>query len=44
MFKMTKELISWKTGGTPGQFLLDGKLISKPIEIANTQMNYYQEI
>ena len=41
LFKLTKELLHWKTGNMPGQFLVEGQLISKPRDMANAQMDHY---
>ena len=43
LHKTTRELLGWSTGGPPKQFLVDGKMIQSPKELANTQINYYTE-
>ena len=32
LFKITRELLHWKNGNTPGQFLIEGNLITRPMD------------
>ena len=43
LHKTTSELLGWYTGGPPKQFLIGGKLIQSPVEIANKQIKYFSE-
>ena len=40
-YRDTKKLLKFKTAGPPSSFLLDGRLVKKPIELATMQMNYF---
>ena len=41
LYGITNELIGKQSGNSPQQFVINGKIIRKQQEIANTQMNYY---
>ena len=41
IFNETKKLLKLKTGGQPTSFLVAGRLIKKPSELANIQIEYY---
>ena len=43
LYKMTNGLLSTKNGGTPQTFLINGKLIRRPVEMAKLQLTYYVE-
>ena len=41
LYKLTKELLGDTAGTLPQRFLLYGKIVSKPGEMVNTQLDYY---
>ena len=41
LYKLTNQLCQKKTGTSPQRFLIDGKLTSKPAEVANHQLDFY---
>ena len=41
IFKTTKNLLNWKSGGSPQSFLIDGRLYRRPVELANLQLDYF---
>ena len=43
MYKTTRQQLGWKTGTTPDSFLVDGRRISSPLEIANLQLKNLQQ-
>ena len=43
LYKLTGELLDIITGNLPQRFLVDGKLVSKPQEMANLQLDYYNQ-
>ena len=43
IFNVTRKLLNWKNGGPPQNFLIQGKLIRRPDELATHQMNYFTE-
>ena len=43
IYRMTNELLDSRSGSTPQSFFINGKLIRKPIDMANAQMSYYKE-
>ena len=38
-----KGILDWKTSGSPNQLFYQGRLISKPQELANAQNEYFIE-
>ena len=42
VFKTTKKLLNWNSGGPPKSFLVDGILKRKAQEVADTQQNYFK--
>ena len=36
-------MLSWKKGGSPHSFLIEGKLYRRPDELANIQVDYFTE-
>ena len=43
LYRLTKEKLGWKTSGPPTNLMDNGKLLSKPIEIANCLNLYFTE-
>ena len=43
LFRITREKLGWVTGGPPSALTLDGKLISKPREIAEALSIYFDK-
>ena len=43
LFRKTKTMLNWKSGGPPTKFLVEGKLFQKAIDIANIQLKYYKK-
>ena len=43
LFKLTGELLDIRAGNLPQRLLKDGKLINKPAEMADHQLNYYND-
>ena len=41
ILKTTKKLLNSKSGGAPKNLLIDGKLLKRPVEVANSQMLYF---
>ena len=41
IFNTTKKLLKWKTGSSPQNFLIHGKWIRRPVELANEQMKFF---
>ena len=42
LYNLTYELMDKKCGNSPQTFLSEGKLIRKPKQMANLQVNYYK--
>ena len=43
IFNTTKKLLKWKTGSSPQSFLIQGKWIRRPVDLANEQMKFFNE-
>ena len=43
LYKLTGELLDIRTGNMPQSFLIKGKMVRKPQEMANCQLNFYNE-
>ena len=43
IWKHIKGILNWKTSGSPNQLFYQGRLISKPIELAEAQNEYFIE-
>ena len=43
LYSLTNQLIGNKNGGSPQQFVQNGNLIRKPVDMANLLMDYYVE-
>ena len=43
LFRMAKNMTGWKTGGAPEGFLLNGRMVRNPREMAETQMTSFRE-
>ena len=43
LYRVTKEQLGWEAGGPPTALIENGKLLTKPKEIANAQMNFFKE-
>ena len=41
IFKTTRSLLNWKSGGSPHSLLVEGKLLRRPVELAEVQINYF---
>ena len=41
LYSLTGELLDIRTGNLPQRFLVDGRLVSKPSEMADIQLDYY---
>ena len=41
IFRTTKNLLNFKSGGSPHNFLVDGNLIRRPVELAEVQMSFF---
>ena len=41
LYSITKNLLGWKSGGPPTRFNIEGKIITKQVELANAQATYY---
>ena len=41
LHKTTRELLGWTTGGPPSRFLIDGKVVESPRQLAMEQMKFY---
>ena len=41
IFRTTKKLLNWKNGTSPTSFLIGGRLIRRPIDLANSQLDYF---
>ena len=41
IYRTTKNLLNWETGGAPKTFLVEGKLFRRPIDLANLQQDYF---
>ena len=43
IYGLTKELLGWKSDSAPKCLLVEGKLLRKPCEIANAQLDFYEK-
>ena len=43
IYKTTRRLLNWKGGGGPQSFLKNGLLVRRPIELANLQMEFFND-
>ena len=43
LYSLTKNQLGWKTGGPPSSLEVNGKLITAPRDIAETQSNYFEK-
>ena len=43
IYGITRKLLHWKAGSGPQKFLIQGKLIERPIDLANTQIKYFSD-
>ena len=43
LYNMTKSHLGWKSGGPPQSFLIDGKKISAPQQMAQEQLKYFNK-
>ena len=43
LYKTTKHQLGWKSGVTPESFLIDGKRISSPAQLANIQLDFFNK-
>ena len=43
LFKLSKNRMNIKTGGQPTAFLVEGKLVTAPKEVANLQIDFFQK-
>ena len=41
-YSLLKSQAGWRTGQTPSRFLVDGRIVTAPREMANLQMDHYQ--
>ena len=41
LYNLTKNHLGWKTGGPPQSFLIEGKTVSAPSEMAQEQLKYF---
>ena len=41
LYSLTNELLDTRSGSSPQQYLVEGRLIRKPVDMANHQMSYY---
>ena len=37
IYRTTRNLLNWKSGGSPQSFLIDGKWFRRPVDFANLQ-------
>ncbi len=42
LFRLTKQKMGWKAGGSPEAFLVDGRMMSNPKKMADLQVLHYQ--
>ena len=42
-FRTTKEILGWSSQGQPSCFLVKGKMIRRPVELANSLQDYFKE-
>ena len=42
IYNETRRLLNWKTGISPRTFLMEGKILRKPLELANAQLEYFK--
>ena len=43
IYKMTRNMLNWKTGGSPQCFLLEGQTFRKPVDLANLQLKFFND-
>ena len=43
LYRITKEQLGWNSGGPPSSFIIQGKLTNKPKEVAEHQMEYFDQ-
>ena len=43
LYSLTRQLLGWKQSGPPTSFNVDGNVIKKQQDLANTQANYYSD-
>ena len=41
LFKLTGELLDIRSGNLPQRFLIEGRVVSKPNEMSNSQLDFY---
>ena len=41
LYKLTNQLCQKKTGTTPQMFMRDGKILRKPADMGNCQLDFY---
>ena len=42
IYRTTKQILGWESAGQPTSFLIGGKLLRKPVDIANEIQNFYE--
>ena len=42
IYGTTKELLGWNVDSTPRAFLIEGRMIRKPVDLANAQLDHYE--
>ena len=43
IYRTTKKLLNFNVGGSPQCFMVEGNPIRRPVDLANTQMNFFVE-
>ena len=43
IYRTTKKLLNFNSGGSPQCFLIDGNPLRRPVDLANVQMNFFVE-